>query len=361
VLGKPVIVPVKSGSTVTWKAIFGNGYNSKNGKAVLFVVDIGKGSPKVRMIEAVESAKGGPTGTNGLGNIVVLDRKDNSDSKRAVRDGFADTVYGADANGAVWRFDLLETTDTISTPVFTTATRTESNMVYRQPITGGLVATAGEGGGVMLMFGTGSFSFVNDKADETTQSLYGFTDRFTTPTTTVTRDKLQPFTVVASANGSSRQVAAGTRPTGALGWYLDLPKGERFVGYPDVVAGVVFMPTYAALTETVGCGTDGKNWVFGLDARSGAAALSSVRVGSPAGKGYDAGTGAVSLDTGGTAPVKDVAVSVVPRLGAPANPGGGVPPPTPPGSGCWMVVNVAGAQPMYLPYPCGRQSWRQIQ
>ncbi|WP_093534046.1 PilC/PilY family type IV pilus protein [Stenotrophomonas rhizophila] len=361
VLGKPVIVPVKSGTSVTWKAIFGNGYNSKNGKAVLFVVDIGTGTPKVRMIEAVESGDGKPTGTNGLGNIVVVDRKDNSDTTRAVRDGFADTVYGADANGAVWKFDLLSSSDSISVPVFTTATRTESKMVYRQPITGGLVAASGEGGGVLLMFGTGSFSFVNDKLDETIQSLYGFNDRSGAIVTTVTRDKLQPYTVTTNGDGVSREVKAGTRPAGALGWYVDLPKGERFVGYPDVVSGVVFMPTYSALLESTGCSTVGKNWLFGLDARSGAAGLSSVRVGSPGGKGYAAGTGAVALDIGGTAPVKDVAISVVPRLGAPANPGGGVPPPAPPGSGCWMVVNVAGAQPMYLPYPCGRQSWRQIQ
>lgn len=361
VLGKPVIVPVKSGNTVTWKAIFGNGYNSQNGKAVLFIVDIGTGDPKVRMIEATESGAGTPSGVNGLGNIVVLDRKDNATPSNAVRDGYADTVYGADANGAVWRFDLLDKADSVTTPVFTTLSRTESKMVYRQPITGGLTAAAGEGGGVLLMFGTGSFSFVNDKADETTQSLYGFTDLSGTTITTVTRASLQPYVVAAGADGTSRSMTVGTTPANAVGWYIDLPKGERAVGYPDIVSGVVFMPTYAALANATGCGTIGNNWLFGLDARSGAAALSTVRVGSPGGKAYAAGTAAVALDTGGSAPVKDVAVSVVPRLQAPANPGGGAAPPAVPGSGCWMVVNVAGAQPMYLPYPCGRQSWRQIQ
>ncbi|WP_313218631.1 PilC/PilY family type IV pilus protein [Stenotrophomonas sp.] len=361
VLGKPVIVPFKSGNTVSWKAIFGNGYNSKSGKAVLFVVDIGTGSPNVRMIEAAESGTGAPSGVNGLGNIVVLDRKDNGDSTRMVRDGYADTVYGADANGAVWRFDLLESGNKVSKPVFTTLSRVESRMTYRQPILGGLVAASGEGGGVLLMFGTGSFSFANDVADETTQSLYAFTDRSGATITTVTRDNLQPYAVQVGSDGVSRSMTTGTRPTGPLGWYIDLPRGERMIGYPDVVAGVVFMPTYAALLNSTGCSTVGKNWLFGLDARSGAAALSTVRLGSPGGKSYAAGTAAVALDTGGSAPVKDVAVSVVPRLQAPANPGGGAAPPTVPGSGCWMVVNVAGAQPMYLPYPCGRQSWRQIQ
>ena len=361
VLGKPVIVPVKSGTTVTWKAIFGNGYNSKSGKAVLFVVDIGTGTPTVRMIEAVESGTGKPTGVNGLGNIVVLDRKDNTNSNLAVRDGYADTVYAGDANGALWRFDLLSTSNSVTTPVFTTLSRTESGSVVRQPITGGISAASGEGGGVLLMFGTGSFSFVNDPADTSTQSLYGFTDPSGTTITTVTRSNLMPYTVTAAANGMSRSMAAGTRPANAAGWYVDLPASERFVGYPEVVSGVVFMPTYAANSTSTGCSTVGSNWLFGLDARSGASALATARLGSPGGNTYPENTAAVALDTGGTAPVKDVAVSVVPRLGAPSTAAPGSAPPTVPPSGCWMVVNVAGAQPMYLPYPCGRQSWRQIQ
>jgi len=28
---------------------------------------------------------------------------------------------------------------------------------------------------------------------------------------------------------------------------------------------------------------------------------------------------------------------------------------------CLMEIAVSGADPMYLPYPCGRQSWRQLQ
>ncbi|MGW9229093.1 hypothetical protein ACWGQ6_38370, partial [Streptomyces niveus] len=74
-----------------------------------------------------------------------------------------------------------------------------------------------------------------------------------------------------------------------------------------------------------------------------------------------AGTAGVPLSTGGNAPVRDVTTSVVPRL-APPDPGKpGSPPPKPPGDACMMQISVAGAEPMYLPYPCGRQSWRQIQ
>ncbi|MBM7094081.1 hypothetical protein JTP67_37370, partial [Streptomyces sp. S12] len=74
VLGKAAIVPViDAGGTVKWKAIFGNGYNSVNGKAVLFVVDMMDGS--VKTITAEETGANKPARKkNGLGNVVVIDR-----------------------------------------------------------------------------------------------------------------------------------------------------------------------------------------------------------------------------------------------------------------------------------------------
>src|SRR5690606_23438473 len=76
VLGKPLIVPVraKSGAT-SWKAVFGNGYGSvsgADGSVYLFVVDIGTGA--VTTIRAKETT-GGLSRSNGLGNLVALDRK----------------------------------------------------------------------------------------------------------------------------------------------------------------------------------------------------------------------------------------------------------------------------------------------
>src|SRR5690606_32171881 len=41
VMGKPLIVPLEDGS---WAAVFGNGYNSENGDAALFVVDVFTGA-----------------------------------------------------------------------------------------------------------------------------------------------------------------------------------------------------------------------------------------------------------------------------------------------------------------------------
>lgn len=369
VLGKPVIVPVRAADgTVSWKAIFGNGYASASGKAVLFVVDI-SATPTIRMIEATEGTST-ISGRNGLGNIVVMDRVNNMSTDPVtgtpvrIRDGYADTVYAADLKGAVWKFDLLSSATSVTVPVFTTGTFVQSGLTYRQPITGGLQVAAGENGGVLVMFGTGSFSFNDDTLPVSytqIQSLYGFNDRVNgAVTSTLTRANLTPNTVVT--NGSSRSLQVGTRPSGSLGWYVDLPAGERSVGYPELASGILFIPTYAPQEVTSGCSTTGSNWLFGLNPRSGIAALSGARSGSTTGLSVDGGTAAITLATKGTSPIKDIGVSVVPRLQPPANPGGGAGVPSvPPGTGCWMVVNVAGAPPLYVPYPCGRQSWRQIQ
>ncbi len=366
VLGRPVIVPVKTGATVSWKAIFGNGYNSESGKAVLFVVDLSGSfsASSIRMIEA--EASGAPGGKNGLGNIVVVDR---SGALGAVRDGFADVVYAADQKGSIWKFDLHDATDAkLTVPLFTSNSFVEAGVTQRQPIIGGMTAATGPGGGVMLYFGTGSFSFVGDATDTTQQSLYAVNDTSSgAVTSTVTRAQLVARSVNASADGA-RTLSAPSVVTGARGWYVDLPAGERFVGNPRIASGVVFMPTYSPQVGSGGCSTTGRNALFGLNARTGAAALSNVRQGSPNGTTPAPGTASLQLNTPGTAPVKDVGVTVLPRVG-PAVPDPTLPPGTPPGTppappaqGCWMTVTAAGlVDPLYLPYPCGRQSWRQVQ
>lgn len=358
VLGKPVIVPVKSGTGVAWKAIFGNGYGSANGKAVLFVVDMASGD--IRMIEAVEGTSGaGISGDNGLGNVVVVDRWTGTNQDARGRDGLADTVYAADQRGAVWKFDLTSSANTtLTVPMFTSqVAQDSSNRTYRQPITGGMTAATGPSGGVMLYFGTGSFSFTSDKDDKSQQALYAVNDLSgKTVTSTVTAANLVPYTAAAAAAGvDERKITAGAAPANARGWMIQLPagNGERAVGNPILVSGIVFMPTYVPNMETVGCSTSGSNWLFGLSSISGLPMLENVRYGSPTGSRPASGTAAIALKTGGTAPVRDVSLSVLPRPTDNKAPPGG--------SSCWMAVGAAGSQSLYLPYPCGRQSWRQLQ
>lgn len=341
VLGKPVIVPVKNAAgVVKWKAIFGNGYNSINQRAVLFVVDVETGATTT--IVAGESGR--DSVINGLGNVVAVDRYVGASSTSG-RDGYADTVYAGDQNGAVWKFNLRD--NTVATAPLFVATDADG---VRQPIMGGFDAASGAGGGVMLYFGTGSFSFEDDKADRQIQTLYGILD---SGSSISGREALQQQSVTGETNGA-RTVTSNPVQAGKRGWYLDLgvatngavaASGERFVGYPRVDSGLVYFPTYSPESNGA-CAGEGINRLYGLNGLTGGAGLSRVSVGSPNGASPAQGTGALTLvtQTKGSAPVKEVAVMSTARV-APLTSA------TPTasevtnaiGAKCSMVVQVAGA------------------
>ncbi|UWX04432.1 hypothetical protein H1235_05225 [Pseudoxanthomonas sp. NC8] len=309
VLGQPVIVPFKNAAgAISWKAVFGNGYNSTNQRASLFVVDVATGATST--ITASESPA---LPYNGLGNVSVVDTKQrNIDNTAWVdgRDGFADTVYAADQNGAVWKFDLLTNSVALGgVPLFIAR---DASGTKRQPITGGITAAAGPGGGVMVYFGTGSFVFTGDPVDTSVQTMYGVLDRGAAVSG---RAVLQQQSVGTDADGF-RSTTNNPLGAGMYGWYIDLPAGERIVGSPRIESGVVFFPAYApSVTTSSDCSVSGTNWLYGLNTLSGGAAMTYVHMGSPTGTQPSSTTGAVSLNTGGSAPVKDVGVMTAPRLG----------------------------------------------
>lgn len=371
VLGKIAIVPVKeAGGAIKWKAVFGNGYDSVNGKAVLFLVDIADG--KLTRITATETTGTLPTRTkNGLGNVVVIDRFQGTSAVQ-VRDGFADTVYAGDLNGAVWKFDLRDNSVGLGgNPLF--VARYKDDYTLRQPILGGLEVTT-VGNDVMVLFGTGSFSFVDDPSDKAMQSVYGIIDRNAVVTG---RSELQAQFInqEADTTGAMLRYVTGSRLDATKkGWYINLgvdtgangnpvATGERFIGNPRLQNGILFFPTYDP-NSTDGCSTDGNNWLYGLDALSGAGGMSNARIGSATGNRFGDKVGAVKLkgqaSGKGSAPVKDVAVVATPKTD--------ILPVTATdeeiakavASKCSVMVQTSGSQPIYLPRPCGRQSWRQI-
>ncbi|WP_434031438.1 pilus assembly protein [[Pseudomonas] boreopolis] len=353
VLGKPVIVPTKAADgTVAWKAIFGNGYNSADQVAKLFVVDLATGATSMIAAEETASSANDVASYNGLGNIVVLDRvTQRSSGNVAGRDGYADTVYAGDQNGALWKFDLLSSSVALDgVPLFVA----RDSMGRRQPITGGLEAAAGIGGSVMVYFGTGAFAFEGDANSVNPQTIYGIADRGVAITG---RSSLLQQTM-GSVSGDYRATSTNSMTALYSGWYLDLPAGQRVIGSPRVESGTIFIPAYEPSNSAGNpCEPDGVNWLYGLNSISGAAALTNVRVGSPDGSQPASTAGGIKLNTSGSAPVTDIAVLTTARVGPVAN------------SHdledaldarCSMVVQAPGAQPLYLPRPCGRQSWRQV-
>jgi type IV pilus assembly protein PilY1 len=362
VLGKPVVVPTRIGTnTPIWKAVFGNGFGSTSGTASLFVVDVETGN--VNTIEAIES--GGPATPNGLGSVVLVDRYISNTTTRG-SDGYADTAYGGDLHGNVWKFDLRNNTVANGgQPIFTAEIAGQ-----RQPITGGLEVASGPGGGVLIYFGTGSYSFENDATDQSLQSLYSVLDTGSSTPNTASRADLAQQELIAGMDGFRSLSGNAVNYVTQRGWYMDLATvlagdvtllGERFVGNPRLQSGLILFPTF----EPGGvagdpCAAGGTNWLYALNAISGASGLSGLRAGSPTGTSAPTGTVGTQLATSGTIPVKDVAVLLPPPPGAVESTATAAEIAAALDRTCDLVISVAGAPPLYLPRACGRQSWRQV-
>ena len=91
---KPAIVESYDSSVGSngWIVIFGNGYNSPSGKAVLYIVNPENGN----VIEKIDTAV---AGCNGLSTPVPVD---------VDYDDKVDYVYAGDLRGNMWKFDLTD-------------------------------------------------------------------------------------------------------------------------------------------------------------------------------------------------------------------------------------------------------------
>jgi type IV pilus assembly protein PilY1 len=357
-LSKPVIVPTRIGTAdPTWKIITGNGFDSTNGTAALLVIDAGTGA--VTSIPAAQASP--PAMPNGLSSVVVIDRWI-ANTTTSGRDGYGDTAYAGDQHGNIWKFDLRNNTlANGGLPIFTA-----SVAGVRQPITGGIEAAAGPGGGIMLYFGTGSFAFEEDPNDLSLQTVYAVLDKAPVTPATLSRANLGAQTLSAGANSSIRSIVnTSINYVSQSGWYMDLAvttgvtqtlTGERFVANPRLQSGLILFPVFEpGSVATDPCDTGGTNWLYGMNAISGASGLGGLSAGSPDGTPTPAGTVGQLLDTTGEMPVRDFAVLLLP--GTPFAPAGG---PLPPDPGCKLAMQGSGADTLYMDRACGRQSWRQI-
>ena len=297
-LSEPKIVRLKDGH---WVAIVSNGYESDNGHAVLFILDIKTGA----LLQKIDTGVGTVTDKNGLSAPFVADIDD---------DYIADVVYAGDLYGNLWKFDLSGIVGSFTAPsaplfVACTVTGPVCSRENRQAITGqpsvgrvGGPSVGQSNKGVMVYFGTGKYFETGDNivgSDPQIQTFYGLWDKgsaitdrsslqeqtilyegFQTlkdETATPTDDKLtaHPVRVV-----SSNPVCYSTKSPGCTevspskkGWMLDLVKpvdvveGERFVSFVDLNHGLVSFSTLIPSSDV--CERGGRSWSMDLDAMTG--------------------------------------------------------------------------------------------
>lgn len=298
---QPTITKVKTSATAyKWVAIFGNGYNSTNESAALYVVDMENGS----LVRKIVVDTGGGTSSNGLSTPAVYDNNG---------DYIADYVYAGDLKGNLWKFDL--TTGDAATWSSSYGTAGAPQPLFRavdatgvaQPITerpavgkpgvlGGAALTPTLASGTMVYFGTGRYVSNADKIPPANpdHTFYGIWDSgVASATVPVTRNDLLPQTIdpttatittssgstIASRNISNtaiiyRQSGSATcEPDGSgecLGWRVDLPlTGEMSVANPvllttdNVDLPRIIFPTLVPGTDA--CSAGGTSWLMELN------------------------------------------------------------------------------------------------
>lgn len=289
-LGRPVIAKMK---TDEWAVIVGNGYNSTDGKAVLYVINLKTGA----LISKIDT---GAAGDNGLATPgVLLDT-----------DGKAKTVYSGDLKGNVWKFDVSGSTtstwvvshsavvgaSTVPAP-FYTAKYGSGTATVAQPITAPITMAVNDVSGdsnygkQFIYFGTGSDFQASDSSSTTTQTWYGLIDESAVITD---RTNLVPRSITSTGNltvtstitlsDGSTSTLTELRPvrvfgaattgdmTGKSGFYLDLPgSGERIVTSSNYYKLAEPVLLASSLIPTVdACEPGGRGYLNAINAFTGA-------------------------------------------------------------------------------------------
>lgn len=281
---KPAIARLSSGQ---WVAIFGNGYDSRNDQARLYIVNLETGA-------LIQEITLGGAGNNGLSSVSVL-------RSNTVADGVtASTVYAGDLQGNVWKVDISNAAAlpaSVSTPFFVAQDSSSNRQAITSAITLQRYADLDvlDGGapqaGLMLFFGTGAYFTNDDQGFDGTpvyDSLYGIWDRGDMGTVEIyDLAEQQLGTIALDPDGDEvfeEYRAATANPvnySGAnpdKGWYMKLAvtlpsfefKGERVVFAPVATAsGSYVLFTSVIPADADPCASGGSSNFYALDALSG--------------------------------------------------------------------------------------------
>jgi len=268
VTSKATIAKMANGK---WAAVVSNGYNSTDGRAMLFIIYLDGGQDGVWTLNTdyfkIDTGVGTTLAPNGLSAPVVID---------VTGDELADRVYAGDLMGNLWAFDLSNTSAANWKVAYNEETGKGKNKVQTpkplfiakdadtngnvQPITSRpVIARQQEVGdsitnkpNLMVFFGSGQYLVAGDKTSPNTSSpashsFYGIWDRGndsldrgdlleqTLDTTHSTADnRVMNNNTIIYGNGNNQH----------KGWYIDLPTvGERVTVNPIIRGKLLIFAT----------------------------------------------------------------------------------------------------------------------
>ena len=226
-----------------WYAVFGNGYSSVRGQAVLYIVRLSDGN--VKKIPVGNASADSP---NGLSSPSLIDRD---------RDGKADIAYAGDIDGNLWKFDL------------TSSSRGDWDDAYNnkplhdgdpsRPILEAPDATLHPRRGYLVFFATGKLLEKDDIPESSVQAMYGIWDlRGDDPPTADAQD-LHVQTLSGDleyvSGDISEVVQTFTPDPGEIdwdskdGWIVELPAGYKSLTPVTLRGGRVKATLHHALDD----------------------------------------------------------------------------------------------------------------
>jgi Tfp pilus tip-associated adhesin PilY1 len=296
-------------SAIGWVTIFGNGYNSANLNAVLYVLDAHTGV----LLKKIDTGFGASAGDacNGLSTPVLID-VDNDER--------VDYAYAGDLNGNLWKFDLTSSdisewkiahntaADRSGTPMpLFTAKDAAGNV---QPITAMpdvMRPLNHEQPGYIVVFGTGKYLGPLDFSNTRTQTIYGIWDygdaadateylgafnrgsanklsNLSTYSSLLQQTKLldanlggqllrvltqNPVYYLWETDDTAEQEGnPSTTEANHVGWYFDLPDTkERVIRDVQIRSGKAIV--ISSIPNTNPCAAGGASWLYEIDAYSG--------------------------------------------------------------------------------------------
>ncbi|MBW2356631.1 MAG: hypothetical protein JRF23_07690 [Deltaproteobacteria bacterium] len=294
-----------------WVTIFGNGYNSANRNAVLYVLDAHTGE----LLKKIDTGFGASNGDacNGLSTPVLVD-VDN--------DALVDYAYAGDLNGNLWKFDLTSSNigewdvaynteaDRSGTPMPLFTAKDASGNVQPQPITAmpdAMRPLDPEQPGYIVVFGTGRYLGSRDFSNTQVQTIYGIWDfgddaDATEYLGTFNRgsdNKLSNLSAYSSLAQQTKLLDANlggqllrvltdnpvnylweadetngqegnpsTTEANHVGWYFDLPDTkERVVRDVLIRSGKAIV--ISTIPNTNPCAAGGSSWLYEINANTG--------------------------------------------------------------------------------------------